>query len=306
MEPVNERVHIAALLPADSPRVNGEDERHTRVLSEVDIELPPIVVHRQTMRVIDGMHRLRAALARGERTIEARFFNGTTEDAFVLSVELNSGTGLPLSATDRAAAASRIIASHPHWSDRWIAEVAGVATRTVRALRRRATGDEQRLNTRVGRDGRVRPLSSAAGRRRAMAVLADRPSASLREIAREAGIAVGTARDVRERFLRGDDPVPAQQRRAAPEPAPGLPVVPPRKTPALAHLRADPSLRFTELGRTLLRLLDAHSRGSDEWDRLAGAVPAHCAESVAEAAQACADAWHYFAGQVSRPDRRAG
>ncbi|MGH8879883.1 MAG: hypothetical protein ACRD0P_21450, partial [Stackebrandtia sp.] len=57
-----ERVRIALLRPADSPRLDGENSEHTQMLAESSEKLPPILVHRQTMRVIDGVHRLSAAL----------------------------------------------------------------------------------------------------------------------------------------------------------------------------------------------------------------------------------------------------
>ena len=56
---------------------------HIRSLAELQDELPPILVHRTTMRVIDGMHRLKAAILRGERTIEATFYDGDDAEAFV-------------------------------------------------------------------------------------------------------------------------------------------------------------------------------------------------------------------------------
>ena len=70
------------------------------------------------MRVIDGTHRLRAALLRGVDVIDVLYFDGPDADAFVLAVELNHTHGLPLSRADRTAAAERIIGSHPDWSDR--------------------------------------------------------------------------------------------------------------------------------------------------------------------------------------------
>jgi hypothetical protein len=36
-------------------------------------KLPPILVHRATNRIIDGMHRLEAAKLRGDETISVRF-----------------------------------------------------------------------------------------------------------------------------------------------------------------------------------------------------------------------------------------
>src|SRR5262245_27830171 len=55
-------VRISSLVLEDSPRLSGEDPDHTRLLAEAEGELPPITIHRSTMRVIDGAHRVQAAL----------------------------------------------------------------------------------------------------------------------------------------------------------------------------------------------------------------------------------------------------
>ncbi len=130
-------VPVSALQDADSPRISGEDAEHVRRLAEV-AQWPPITVHRPSMRVIDGMHRLNAARLRGQGEIEVRFFDGTAPEAFVLAVRLNTRHGLPLSLSDRKAAADRILASHPQWSDRLVASVTGLAAKTVAEIRRRA------------------------------------------------------------------------------------------------------------------------------------------------------------------------
>src|SRR5205823_5872017 len=151
-------------------------------------DLPPIVVRRATMRVIDGMHRLYAAELRGNTTIKVRFFEGSEDDAFLLAVRTNIAHGLPLKIAERRSAAGRIINDRPELSDRSIASVVGLAAKTVAGIRRSATGDAPQLDARVGRDGRVRPLSSAEGRRLAGELLAEHPDASLRTIARGSGI----------------------------------------------------------------------------------------------------------------------
>src|SRR5262249_40925371 len=161
--------------------------------------LPPILLHRQTMQVIDGMHRLRAAILRGEEEIEAIFFEGSGEMAFVLAVEANIKHGLPLSLADRQAAARRILGSNPEWSDRAIGASTGLSAKTIAAIRR-TTEDSPQLNSRIGRDGRVRPLDAADRRRRAVEVINSRPNTSLRQVAEAAGVSVGTVRDVRERM----------------------------------------------------------------------------------------------------------
>jgi hypothetical protein len=201
-------VSIMSLRAADSPRLNGEDKAHIMRLAETESELPPILVDRRTMRVIDGMHRLMAASLQGRETIEVRFFEGNEADVFLRAVEENIAHGLPLSQADRRAAAERIIATHPHMSDRAISHCTGLAAKTVAAIRKRSSEGLPQSNARVGRDGRVRPLDSGAARRRAAEMLTEQPSASLRDVARVAGISPATVLDVRKRLERGESPVP--------------------------------------------------------------------------------------------------
>lgn len=210
-----ERVSIASLVTADSPRLAGEDMEHGRMLAQSEEVLPPIIVHRPSMRVIDGMHRLHAATLRGRDVIEVKFFDGSVRDAFVLAVKSNMQHGLPLTLSDRTAAALRIVKTHPEWSDRAVAAATGLAAKTVAAIRRRsATGEVPQLHSRIGRDSKARPVNSTEGRRLASALIAKNPDASLREIATAAGVSPGTVRDVRQRLQRNEDPVPPRQRRA--------------------------------------------------------------------------------------------
>jgi hypothetical protein len=180
-----QRISIATLFPSDSPRLDGEDGDHARVLAEMEAELPPILVHRRTMRVIDGMHRIRAAILRGQEDIAVRFYEGGDDDAFVLAVEANVTHGLPLSGSDRIAAATRILSIRPQWSNRKIASVSGLAATTVGAIRRRSTDIPGQSNTsaRVGLDGKVRPLNAASGRMLASDLIKRSPDAPIREIA---------------------------------------------------------------------------------------------------------------------------
>lgn len=308
-------VPISSLLPADSPRLAGETAEHARALAESQAPLPPIVVHRATMRVVDGTHRLLAAVLRGDQHIEARLVDGTDEDIFVLAVKLNAEHGLPLSRQDRTAAAIRIAESHPHWSDRRIASVTGLSPGAVGSLRNRAAAAVPQFGLRTGLDGRNRPVNGAAGRIAASKAIAETPDAPLREIARRAGVALATARDVRNRMRLGQDPVPPKLRPAAghlvqdaaPEPAPPAPLEPARPEPApagvlservLARMRRDPSLRMSQAGRELLHLLASHLLTDEQRQDLAAGVPAHRAADVANAARLCADRWLQFASDL--------
>jgi hypothetical protein len=297
-----ERVPISLLLPADSPRLGGEDAAHVRLLAESDVELPPILVHRASMRVIDGAHRLSAARLRGQDSIEVRYFDGSEAEAFVLAVRTNIAHGLPLSRTDREAAAKRIIYAYPLWSNRAIAAATGIAATTVASIRSRMAAAAGGAPVRIGRDGRVRPVNAAEGRRLASQMIADRPTASLREIAKVAGISPATARDVRERVHRGDDPVPYRQRNGQAGSAKGLRQAGPDRDgmTVLNNLRSDPSLRYAEAGRQLLRWLHAHAMRPGEWRELVDATPAHCAPVVAGLARGYAREWLEFARVLER------
>ena len=312
----------SALLPADSPRIGGQDLEHVRTLAEQSGPLPPILVHRSTMRVIDGMHRLRASMLREEGDIAVRFFDGTPEEAFVLAVQANARHGLPLSQVDRAAAASRILVSHPDWSDSAIAAIAGLSDKTVSAIRARSTSDVPKLPRRLGRDGRLRPVDPVEGRQRALDYLASQPNAPIRKIAEAAGIAPATARDVRNRIRNGQDPLPARLRpvnttpstgqraiRQAASPAPtDLQAVVHSRQEALEALKADPSLRLTDTGRTMLRMLNAHAAVPGGYEQLADAVPTHCLQSVLELARGCVQTWttvvKHLESRSAGPQRR--
>src|SRR5882724_2672517 len=237
------RVRIDSIRSADSPRLGGISPDYIRQLARSEQELPPIVVHRASRRIVDGMHRVRAALLRGEDEIDARFFDGAERDAFVLAVRLNAAHGLPLTRTDRRAAATRIIRSHPQWSDRMIAAAAGLSPKTVGAIRRRLSGELPQSNTRVGHDGRARPVDTSDGRRLAGELISHNPRASLREVARAAGISPATVRSVRERINRGESPVLSRPPDVTARPG---------VTELLPILSRDPSLRFNEHGRALL------------------------------------------------------
>jgi hypothetical protein len=286
-----EWVSVAALRPADSPRRDGEDLGHVELLATIDDRLPPILVHRGTMRVIDGMHRLRAAKLRGDEKIEASFFDGSEQEAFVLAVTANTTHGLPLSLADRTQATERIIASQPTWSDRAIAVAVGLGARTVGNIRRRVQDEAgiEPVTARTGRDGRVRPVDNSVGRLRASALIKERPEASLREIAREVGVSPSTVRDVRLRLERGEDPLPqARRRRDKPAERGSIPLM-------LQGLQNDPSLRFTENGRTLLRWVYTRVVRAEDWAEVEHKVPPHCAYILADVARSCADQWLHIA-----------
>jgi ParB-like chromosome segregation protein Spo0J len=293
-------VAVSALSVVGSPREGGADPEHVLALAAVAEELPPIIVHRPTMRVIDGLHRLKAAMLKGEETIAVRFFEGGEEDAFVLAVSANVAHGLPLSPADRQRAAGRIIRSHPQWSARRVAAAAGIAPGTVAEIRKKILGESGAGDVRIGRDGKVRPINGAEGRRIAGELLAENPDLSLRQIARAAGVSPETVRSLRNRLRRAEDLQghTSASRRHGPV---GLTISrdwSQERGAVVERLKADPAMRFSETGRDLLRLLHVHMIRTEEWESLIESVPPHCRGSVAQLARSCAEIWAEFAMQV--------
>ena len=300
-------VRIASLVRTGSPRSGGEDEAHVRRLAEAEWPLPPILVHETTMQVIDGFHRVTAAIRKGLNEVDAYLYHGPIESAFVIAVEANVTHGLPLSLADRRAAAVKILHAYPQWSDRAIATSTGLSAKTVGTIRC-ATADNQQLHERLGKDGRIRPLNAAAGRQLASELLSRRPNASLREIAEAAGISPGTVRDVRARLYRGDDPVPARRRddgsRASNRGQPNR--TPVREAPApadvyplMAWLAKDPALRMSREGRELLRWLQVHAVQTIDTDKIASSIPGHCFECLIELANRCSANWARIAHDLA-------
>lgn len=307
-------VPISSLLADESPRLSGTDPEHVKRLAQTDGQLPPILVHRSTRRIIDGVHRLEAARLKGEQDIEATFCDCDEDAAFILAVQSNIAHGLPLTLADRTAAARRILGSNPGWSDRAVAQATGLAAVTVGAIRRRASDGSVQSHTRRGRDGRIRPLNAAEGRRLAGELITKRPDASLRQIAREAGVSTATVRDVRARLAQGQDPVPPKQRdaerngRRAREKRPHESASSgsrPAREPMviLQRLRRDPSLRSSDIGRTLLRWLATHTAGAGKWPDFLEHLPPHSTIMVTEMARGLADTWNHFADEL---EQRAG
>lgn len=102
----------------------------------------------------------------------------------------------------------------------------GVAPRTVAALRQESADGRQRLDTRIGRDGRRHPLSAQEGRLAAEQIMREEPGASLRVVARRAGVSVGTALDVQRHLLAASPEgsgAPTARRGSGPRRTPGSP-----------------------------------------------------------------------------------
>jgi transposase-like protein len=312
-------VPLKALSVTDYPRLAGIDENHVNRLAEIEIPLPPILVHRQTMQVIDGMHRLRVAELKGRDRIAVEFFDGDGQEAFLLSIKRNVTHGLPLSLADRKAAAARILGWQREFSNRSIGVMTGLSDKTVAAIRNRSTSEIPRSNVRVGLDGRSRPLSTAEGRQQALRYVTRHPGASIREVARASGLSLSTAHQIVKQFRVGQDlpqqPWHLKGRDPAAEPPPEradsaagevssvreLPADAPDGRLILEKLIRDPSLR-TERGREALRWLQANTICEAEWSAFVSAFPARWAPAVAQLAQFNATTWMAFAEEMTKAE----
>src|SRR4051812_38681241 len=129
-------VPLAELRKNLSPRSNELDRHHVTILSEVFDQLPPVVVHRESLTLVDGAHRVAAARLLKRSTIRALLVESSLEDAMVEAIRLNVCHGKPLTRQERRAAVGRVLSVKPEWSDRRIAETCGVSPRTVASARR--------------------------------------------------------------------------------------------------------------------------------------------------------------------------
>lgn len=243
-----------------------------RAAVEQHVQLPAVLVHRQTMTVIEGADRVVAARSLGYSTIAVTFFEGTEEEAYVEEVRRNAARGRPVSLHERERAAGRILRCHPDWSDRLIAEICRLSPKTVARARQTVAGATDSPSGRIGRDGRRRPTDPRTVRTRIAELLEQRPGASLREIARSLGTSPTTVRDVRRRLQWGENPVPPSLRLRPDEPG----------------------------GAGFNPWFDAHAITDGDWEPFVGVVPPARLTSVVAEARRRAVTWSRFAQALER------
>lgn len=300
-------IPINRLLPANSPRFKAlPDEGYARTLADAANDLPPILVQAPSMRIVDGMQRVRAAQISGQTSIQARLFEGDDPAAFVAAVEANTQQGLRLSRAECTAAAVRILGMYPQWSDRAIAQICCLSDKTVGSLRGCATADIPRLHKRVGKDGRARPLDNSEGRRIARQLLRENPDASLRWVGRVAGMSPNTVRRVRDGMRRSRSlSIPEQQGRndrtncSANHPSPETPNRSARRH-IMMLLSKDPALYMNDSGKSLLRWLARCTDFPQNHTDIANLVPSHCTSDVFRLALTCSNWWKALTEALKR------
>ena len=338
-------VPVSSLVPGFYLRQTGTDAAHVRLLADAagSIRLPPILVQKSSSRIIDGMHRFEAAKRCGRKLISVRVIDCTDGEALILAVKSNTLHGLPLSKPDRIAGAKRILIENPDWSDRALAEVAGLSAKTIGVLRNRSAENIPRLGKRLGRDGKRRPLNAAEGRRRAADYIKAHPDVPVRRVASETDVSISTAHDVRERIRRGEDPV-AERRGSLTGKAAGLPSAgdPPdpsvsagtaaavnvRTAPHDLHMKHnarknhdarpsawlaisakladDPAVRYTEGGRAFLQWMAQHAAQAEDWREFGDSIPVHWLADISLIASRVSEEWQQFAEWLKFKQESAG
>jgi len=307
---------LEMLVPGIQVRAGGTDPAHVRLLADAarTTRLPSILVQKSGYRLIDGKHRVEAAKLLGQSVISARIVDCTDAEALVLAIKFNILHGLPLSRVDRISGAKRVLAAHPDWSDRAVASVAGLSAKSIASIRKSvADHGMSALGKRLGRDGKRHPIAPAEGRRRTVEYIVAHPDASLRQIARETDVSLGTAQDIKEKLRRGDQFVfaaatdrPAARRSEGTAPtAHSSPTPTARGVEVLAwqaisaKLANDPSLRYTQSGRTFLQWMARRCLSEAEWCEFVDAIPLHWKTEVAKVAARMSEEWRQFADRLA-------
>jgi hypothetical protein len=212
----------------------------------------------------------------------------------------NTAHGQPLTPTDRNAAAARILAMYPGWSDRMIASIAGLSHPTVAAIRRRnlSTGKTFQSNRRLGQDGKTRPAASHDSHKAtaAAAVHADQ-NESLHGVGGQANGPVGAVHDLRARRKQDEQPSGAKTHAA------GVDVFLARGQAVVQKLRNNPSVWMTDNGKALTRMLLHSVQLVGLVQAASRATPEHCRGVIAEAASALSDAWRRLAQELRALNR---
>jgi ParB-like chromosome segregation protein Spo0J len=176
-------VKLARLQPG--PTIRPLDEAHVLVLRGVLDRLPPIAVTEDDLMLIDGAHRVEAAVRARLTHLPAEHLALAPGEVLAERVRRNASHGLPLRLEERKRAALLLIAEDPTRSNAAVGRTAGLSTSTVRRLRGCPGRSENDLDTVTGVDGNNYPRNPDDRRRAALDLLRREPGLSDRAIARQ-------------------------------------------------------------------------------------------------------------------------
>lgn len=199
-EVVDDRVRLADLIDGPQIRAGGLNHDHVAQLAESIDHLPPVLVRRTAdgFEVLDGHHRAAAHRSAGAESVLAHVITCTDAEALTFALEANTGHGLPLSLSDKKRNALVLIEADPDMADREVGRICGLAPTTVGAIRPSVHSGQ--LDERSGADGKVRPIPEKAREQRAAAeeFVAEKPDATVDEIAEQTGVSRGTAGNIKK------------------------------------------------------------------------------------------------------------
>lgn len=300
---VHERPICLALSEVRPPvfalRLGPPSADHVATLVQLKGRWAPILVSADDYSIIDGYHRYLAARRLGHTHIRCHLFADSPERAFLEALRRNTRQGLALTLKERERAARRVLDFHLDWSDRRIGELCGLSPTTVgrlRLSRPRPGVQNPHMDSRVGRDERVRPLDSGALRRRVTEQLMARPHASLREIALLAQCSPETVRAVRRSMesvgVPPDPPTPVETG-ALSRPGPVL-----TGHPAGASEPVDQAFASTDVGVAFAEWFARTHVDDDELASHVMQIPLSRVYEIADLAHRRSDAWKAFARAV--------
>lgn len=284
---------VADLRVSTSFREGGLNEQHVQRLVALAGHWPPVLVNRSDGLVIDGAHRVEAARLLGLDRVEAWYFDGEPDDALIEFVRRNVHQGLPLTLRERKRAAEHVLAAHPEWSDRRIAELCAISPKTVGRLRGKKTvcptGGILQLDarTRIGRDNKWRPVHSASVRSRVAEALKEHPGASLRTVAKSVGVSPETVRIVRMNMDASRAPDVVSE-------PPQVGSVP-RLPEASVSWDQDLALVSSEDGEDFVAWFDRTTLTNEDCWRFLDSVPLSRIYEIADEARRRSEVWTQFA-----------
>ncbi len=286
-----EAVPVRKLKAGLSPRSGDLNEANIEALAEVIDRLPPILVHKESMTVIDGHHRLEAVRRAGHELIGAVLVATTLAEAAALAIVANVAHGLPLTISERKEAASRLIEATPDQSDRSIAVLCGLAPSTVAKVRARCLGSTTGYDNRLGVDGHRRGRCSDEVKERLAASLHDRPDQSYRTLGRDVGVSASTvsrlARRGAPRLGRGT----SRNGKGSDATSSGV------------SATSDVALSSLPEAEGFVAWFDSHRIESTAWRRYLPLVPLSRVYEIADECRARAAAWSEMASALEHRSR---
>ncbi len=286
------RVEVASLRPGLKLRLGEVNRDHVNVIAASEGDWPPIVVRRADNGIIDGHYRYLAARQLGHTYVNCVYFDGGEQAAFLEALERNRSHGLPLSLRERERAALQLLAFRRDWSDRRIAELCCLAPGTIGRLRThlpRSNEQGDQLHSRLGKDGKLRPVDPSASRARIINVLQTKPDQSLREIARLTGTSPATVRSVRSRLNLVSNEGEREEATSA--------------KPTAVAWGSDSALRSTDEGRGFAGWFEK-TDVDEQWKGFVEGIPISRIYAVSDEARRRAGEWLAFASVLEERAKR--